>query len=224
VRFWNVGRAAKNVVRSGLIRWRCPAAQDDRIANDRLDDLRPLFEGKTVALVGNAQSLFGGGLGPEIESAAVVARMNFGFVSSSNDQGWRTDALFFATKMSHSKALELFGCSRFIWSSPKRDTIALGFLLRPQSIAFVPLEDARRLEAQLNARPSTGLVALHLLLNRMGAAQVRLYGFDWKATKTFYETTIFRNVHAWENERDLVLSWVAALGDRLVIRSGDTAD
>jgi hypothetical protein len=194
---------------------------DDSAAIDGLGKFRPSFDGKTVALVGNAQSLFGAGLGSEIESAAVVARMNFGFVRSSDDQGTRTDALFFATKMGRSEAKHQFGCDHFIWSSTKRDTIALGFLLQPRSIAFVPLEDVMRLEAQIHARPSTGLVALHLLLNRLGAAEVRLYGFDWKATGTFYEESIFRNVHAWEKERDLVLSWVAESGDRLVIRPRD---
>jgi hypothetical protein len=133
----------------------------------------------------------------------------------------RTDALFFATKMARSKARKLFGCNHFIWSSPKRNTIALGFLLDPQSIAFVPLEDALQLEARVHARPSTGLIALHLLLNRLGAAEVRLYGFDWKATRTFYEPSIFRNVHAWENERDLISAWAVDSGGRIVIRSGD---
>jgi hypothetical protein len=221
VRVRNIGRAAKNLVRTELIRWRCPAGKDDTVAIDRLREFQPLFEGKTVALVGNAQSLFGSGFGPEIESAAVVARMNFGFVRSKSDQGVRTDVLFFATKMGHFKARQLFGCGQFIWASPKRNTIALGFLLHPQSIAFVPLEDAMRLEGQLQARPSTGMVALHLLLNRFYAAEVRLYGFDWKVTRTFYEESIFRNVHAWENERDLVRAWAEESRGRVVIRSGD---
>ena len=123
--------------------------------------------------------------------------------------------------MARSEAKRLFGCERFIWSSPKRDTIALDFLLHPESIAFVPLEDAMRLERQLHARPSTGLVAIHLLLNRLGAAEVRLYGFDWKATRTFYEEDIFRNVHAWESERDLVRAWAEESPGRLVLRSDD---
>jgi hypothetical protein len=218
VRLWNIGRAAKNLARTALIRWRCPAGRDAAASVDRLREFRPLFDGKTVALVGNAQSLFSSGLGQEIESADVVARMNFGFVRARSDQGDRTDALFFATKMSRSKARQLFGCDHFIWSSPKRNTIALGFLLNPQCIAFVPSEDAMQLEDRVHARPSTGLVALHLLLNRLGAAEVRLYGFDWKATKTFYEESVFRNVHAWENERDLVRAWAEESGGRLVIR------
>jgi hypothetical protein len=223
VRFWNVGRAAKNLVRGGMIRWRCPAAGDDTVAIERLKEFQPLFEGKAVALVGNAQSLFGAGLGAEIESCDVVARVNFGVVRSPADQGARTDALFLATGMGHSVASRLFGCDRFIWVSSKRSTIALGFLLRPQSIAFAPFQDIKQLADRLQARPSAGVVALHLLLDRFGAEEVRLYGFDWKDTRTFYEDRVQRNVHAWEHERELVESLAGELRGRLVIRRSERA-
>jgi hypothetical protein len=215
---WNVGRTLKNLLRTVLIRLFCPAGRDDAAAIESLAQFKPLFEGKTVALVGNAQSLFGSGLGEEIESCAVVARMNFGSIRSEIDQGARTDALFFATKMSRSAAKRLFRCDRFIWAYARRDRIALGFLLHPQSLAFVPVQDFHRLEAVLGARPSTGLVALDLLLNRLGAAEVRLYGFDWKDTKTFYEQRLLKNVHAWEKERDLILKWSRESRGDIVVR------
>jgi hypothetical protein len=206
-------------LKAALMRWPCRAGSDDRAGIAKLETLRALVEGKTVALVGNAQSLFDGEFGTEIEAAAIVARMNFGAVRCEAHQGRRTDILFFATKMKRAEAMRVFGCRTFVWASPKRLFIDVRFLVHRKEIAFVPLADADRLAVRLGARPSTGLVALHLLLNRLGAGEVRLYGFDWKQTPTFYEDSILRNVHDWEAEAVLVHEWAQSMPQRLIIRS-----
>jgi hypothetical protein len=210
-----------HTLKAALMHWPCPAGSDDRAAVAKLEALRPLVEGRKVALVGNAQSLFEGESGAEIEGSAIVARLNFGVVRSEAHQGRRTDILFFATKMKRATAMRLFGCRTFVWGSPRRLFIDLRFLLHPNELAFVPLDDADRLAVRLGARPSTGLVALHLLLNRLGAGEVRLYGFDWKQTPTFYEDSILRNVHDWEAEAALVHEWAQRMPQRLIIRSPD---
>jgi hypothetical protein len=219
--FRNPRRALKHALKTALMRWPCPAGSDDAAAIAKLASLRPLVAGKTIALVGNAQSLFDAEFGAEIEAAGIVARLNFGGVRSEIHQGKRTNILFFATKMKRATAIRLFGCRRFVWGSPKRMFIDYRFLLHPGEIAFVPFADADLLAERLGARPSTGLVALHLLLNRLGAGEVRLYGFDWKRTRTFYEDGILRNVHDWEAEAALVQEWAQSMPDRLIIRCPD---
>jgi hypothetical protein len=221
--FRNPRRALTYALKVALMRWPSAAGSDDSAAIRKLAEFRQLFEGKTIALVGNAASLFAAEFGAEIESSAVVARLNFGVVRSEIHQGRRTDVLFFATKMKRAQALRLFGCRTFIWGSPKRLFIDLRFLLHPKELAFVPFADVNLLAERLRARPSTGLVALYLLLNRLGAAEVRLYGFDWKQTPTFYEDEIRRSLHAWEAEAALVEGWTREMPGRLRVRSARTA-
>lgn len=197
----------------------CPQAGDDAKALRQLDGWKSIYAGKSVALVGNAQSIFDRQWGAEIEACDVVARFNFGFVQSEAHQGRRTDVLLLGAKLAYASAQRRFGCSRIIWTSADRGRLRLDYLLHQQRLAFVPFQDLARLTGIVGARPSSGLIAVDLFLNRLETREVRLYGFDWKQTKTFYEDRIQRNVHDWEAEADLIRRWSGEMSNGIVIRS-----
>lgn len=146
-----------------------------------------LFEGKKVALVGNAQSIFGKGQGQKIDACDVVMRFNFGLIKEPRDQGSRTDVLGTSDrKIDWDYVTTGFAPKLVIWLTPK----PLGeHLALPNAIPLfrTPEPVAEELMHRVAPdRPSSGLIAAHLIVNHFKAASVELYGFDFFKTATFY--------------------------------------
>jgi len=51
-----------------------------------------------------------------------------------------------------------------------------------------PEEDWNMLHAELSINPTTGLIALNFLLKHIDFKSLTIYGFDFFATKTWYNT------------------------------------
>jgi len=161
-----------------------------------------LIDNKTVALVGNAQSLFDYQYGSEIDDHQVVIRINdtaiyydntrlthgtkntiwalwdeYRFITSQPQyRGPRTDEFFYKGKY---HKLNLIG-----------STADKGFELNKTEFG---LDIKQRCKKELG-NPSAGLICLYLL-NEYNPKYVTVYGFDFKETKTFSakENTVDEN-------------------------------
>ena len=171
---------------------------------------------KTVSVVGNAKGLLGTGHGSDIDSRPTI-RFNSAQIVDPEAQGLRWD--FVASSMSivlrfyrenepkfsaliytahtdqHVRNLRRIGCAR--------------------PAHLYPLILSRELLIKLRSRPTTGMQMLYLL-DRLGRKDVSIFGFDWKATPTFYHTAVGKDPHNYRGERELIASLIDKNGWRLV--------
>src|SRR5690606_27484134 len=83
-----------------------------------LEDMNQHFQGKTVALVGNARSLSHRTFGSYIDSHDVVIRLNWAPMSSASSHGSRTDVV--ATSVVFPRThFNRLGTAMLWWMTPK---------------------------------------------------------------------------------------------------------
>jgi len=196
-----------------------PASSDEASAAQSVAFLGEMCRERSVALVGNAQSLLSSTCGVEIDSHDVVVRMNHGFVQSTvAAQGARTDIVALAAAVPALRLARRARNARLLWCSPEVKELSYGHLaLSRRRLAFAPRSVGERLSLQLGgARPSTGLLMVALLLDAE-PARLRLFGFDWKRTRTFYRDKLTLNGHDWDGERRLILGLAESSAGRLTL-------
>lgn len=166
--------------------------------------------GRTISLVGNARSLLDGRLGPQIDAGCVV-RLNSGVPIRPAAQGRRTDIHCFSTRSSLEDNLRRAGW-RVRWKRRSLDdafSIWMSKMERETATragqAFYPLSMVAALDAQLGAPSSVGAKALHMLFT-LTEGEIHLFGFDFKASTTFYRKRENRGPHNWDAERAFALS------------------
>lgn len=157
--------------------------------HSKLDRLASAVRGKSVALVGNAQSLLNART--DIDAHDVVVRMNRGFLVKNrvNTIGKRTDILL-TSGLIKAKEFDLFLAEApyVIWMSPnERETLSTSQLNR---LYFYPLDWWDELTSELGHRPSTGCMGIDLFTRIVGRGAVHLYGFDFWRTPTSYSNRI----------------------------------
>lgn len=135
--------------------------------------------GRDIALVGNARSLATQRHGAAIDAAGLVVRINRAPMPAPESHGSRTDWLALAVRLPDADRDRLRP-GRILWMSPKRKRLDLRTAASP-GFYLHPLADYRTLAAELGAPPSTGAMAIELLL-RAGPASLTLYGFDFFAS------------------------------------------
>ena len=137
--------------------------------------------GKQVALVGNARALSGGRQGAAIDAADLVVRINRAPMTSAESHGTRTDWLALAMRLPEADRQRL-DPGRILWMSPKRKRLDWATARSP-GFYLHPLADYHALARQLGAPPSTGIMAVDLLL-RAPLSALTLYGFDFFASQS----------------------------------------
>lgn len=152
---------------------------------DRID-LADVIKNKSVALIGNSLSLFSFKYGAQIDSHDVVIRIN--------------KAAMLYTKFD---APETHGTKTTIWGVWDINTFDQEALKKAKKVIRVhvgtrdtgPLADytisrdiIKELKSDGIRNPSSGLIFLQLLI-KLEPSIVRVYGFDWKKTLTFTDTT-----------------------------------
>lgn len=149
--------------------------------------MKDWFEGKTIAVVGNAASLIQQSYGKEIDQAEVVVRINRGgyrFIEYSKQMGNRLDVWC----MQNSKQNHAYFNKPHTRSVRKMqmDTIDVS----PQFVDLVDLvfsdEDRKQLDSHLPKKSSTGLRVLYYI-KKQDPKKVFVYGFDWKASYSWHE-------------------------------------
>jgi hypothetical protein len=165
----------------------------------------------SVALVGNAQSIFGTEHGAAIDNHDVVVRMNAGWVVDARCQGSRTDILCLSMGLDRTAVQDKFGNPQVIWMTPKRRMMHAS--LRKFGVYYYPKRCWRILKNDLSgSRPSTGAMAVDLFCRQLSVVNITLYGFDFKKTKTFYLEQDHVGPHRYDLEEQFVTAVVSSHG------------
>jgi hypothetical protein len=161
----------------------------------------PLFgltSGTSVALVGNANSLFDYKYGGQIDQCDIVCRINRGVkIKNAECQGGRCDLAFFNVASEFSSFWKI--CPEYYHLSLKdRDK-------QKKETKFFPEIYYAALSANLGGkRPSSGLMVLYWVAQHMNV-QIKIYGFDWYKTKTYYHSRKRQKLaHDFDLEKDYV--------------------
>lgn len=162
--------------------------------------MKEWFEGKTVAVVGNATSIIQRNYGKEIDQAQVVVRINRGgyrFVEFVDKMGTRLDVWCMQNVKQNKKFFDKPHTRNV--HKMQMDTIEVS----PNSIDLVDLvynsNDCLVLSKNLSKKPSTGLRVLDYVY-RANPKEMFVYGFDWKETFSWHEKRICV-AHNFEEEK-----------------------
>ena len=167
-------------------------------------DLLARLDGREVALVGNARALADGDKGAQIDAADVVVRINRAPLPATASHGTRTDWLALAMRLPDADRARL-NPGRILWMSPKRKRLDRQTAHQP-GFYLHPLADHDALKNTLGAPPSTGMMAIELIL-RAAVRSLTLYGFDFFTSKSLSGSRSAEQVpHDFAAEAD----WVAA--------------
>jgi hypothetical protein len=149
--------------------------------------MKEWFEGKTVAVVGNAASLIEKKYGEEIDTANVVVRINRGgyrFPQFEKQMGKKLDVWCVQNIRQNKKWIQnpLIKSAHIM----QMDTIDVS----PQFIEMADMvftkKDRHALDKSLPKKSSTGLRVLYYIAKH-NPKKVFVYGFDWKETYSWHE-------------------------------------
>lgn len=170
-----------------------------------LDEIRKFCKDKRVCLVGNADSIFE--KKRRIDSFDVVCRMNRGTPCGKEKYiGKRTDILFLSTNMAGENIKKLFDPKFVVWMTICRRLASqwtLGNAIQN------PGKDWKRLHHQLGINPTTGIMSLKFMLKRMEFKSLTIYGFDFFATKSWYNMKVDSGQkHSGKKEKVLFMEMI----------------
>jgi hypothetical protein len=158
-------------------------------------------------VIGNAESIFTKTNGNIIDSLPTI-RFNRANIINEQSQGSRWDFL----ASSEVNTFEKYNSEKpkfhtLIFTPTKKE---LEYKIRKAKFKakriMLPLFQSQWLENNLNAPPSTGLQVLYYL-SEANNKQVNIFGFDFKETKTFYETRN-KGQHDYQKEKSFILNLV----------------
>jgi hypothetical protein len=173
--------------------------------------MKEWFEGKTVALIGNAMSLFDKEYGHEIDSHEVVVRLNRAAmlydredvlrVQSSKSHGSRTDVWMFWNINEYVKFMN-------ISPSIKKMHMCVSFNVRGRKdIDFsypITMHKDLKSKSKISKSLTTGFMSLDYI-NNCNPSKLYVYGFDWKETPTFTDPLRKKDaakMHDFDSERE----------------------
>jgi hypothetical protein len=170
-----------------------------------LVEIREFCKGKKVCLLGNANSILDGK--KDIDSFDIVCRMNRGYPGGKEKFiGSRTDVLFLSTGMSGENVRTSFNPRFVIWMT---ECHRLAYPWVFKSAIQNPVEDWKTLYNQLSINPTTGMMALYFTLKHIDFKSLDIYGFDFFATKTWYNTQVDNGQkHSGKKEKALFMSMI----------------
>jgi hypothetical protein len=148
--------------------------------------MKDYIENKSVAIVGNAMSLFDGNFGKDIDSHDIVIRLNRAAMlinrfDSKKSHGTKTDIWIFWSVREYYKYFDTKSDIVKIHAGHQHRTSNLIRL-----VDFVYPEDLYvRLKEKAGPRknPTTGFIAIDYVLH-CKPLLLSVYGFDWKKTPT----------------------------------------
>jgi hypothetical protein len=114
--------------------------------------------GKSIAVVGNAQSLFDAEFGTEIDAHDIVIRLNKGFVKSPLAQGHRTDFWGFTPELSEAEMQDHFDPKVILFLIPKLRHLRI---YRPQNVAKLLFYARQVLAARSQFNRAAPLIRFH---------------------------------------------------------------
>ena len=155
-------------------------------------EIEDFIKGKTVAIVGNSQSILQKEDGFLIDGHQVVIRMNFGFTYAPHlnryvapkQLGKRTDIVCAGAALRLLNDMNRYpDCKALVhMSAGNRNSSVKKY---SNSYYFYPEEYWESLKNVLTARPSTGMMVFDMV-EKSKPSHVNIFGMDWKQTRTYY--------------------------------------
>ena len=172
------------------------------------EKFKEFFNDKSVAIIGNAQSLFDHELGNEIDSHDIVIRMNSGMIQKSISQGSKTTIWASSFPLKENVVNNEFNPKYIFWITPKLSVKPLYSISFHKKMFMLPFNIWEELFKNLDeTRPTTGLSIIYFLLEHCNPKNVDLYGFDFFETKSFYLEKIRTDTpHNFSKEKEYVFS------------------
>lgn len=161
-----------------------------------IEEIGKKIKGKSVAIVGNAKSIFDKKNGKKIDEHDFVIRFNKGFLINEEAQGKKTNLLLLACLLSKEEIDSYH--SEFVCNRSHSYINNVPFTLANDQRAIMKL--------RLGSQPSTGFMAIDICLY-FGARSIDLYGFDFEKTPTFYNPVDYKTQHDYNKEEDIVLRY-----------------
>ncbi|WP_189438263.1 glycosyltransferase family 29 protein [Pseudovibrio japonicus] len=166
--------------------------------------LKRYLANKSVAVVGNSQNLFSYEYGSEIDSHDIVIRMNRGIIIPLETSfGAKTNVWCYSTFKLVKDIYQSYDCDYKVYMSPKDRILSAS----QSNELFFPLVLWSRLHSNLEARPSVGAMVTYLLA-QCNPSRVTIFGFDFKASKSFYEKANNTGSHNFLRERELLQDFI----------------
>lgn len=166
-----------------------------------LKDLVNMLDGKSVAVVGNAKSIFYKSNGYLIDKFDIVIRFNKGFIYNPDAQGNKTDILITAEDLDIRDLLK-FGNIPSTILRRRKDINLTGIDLNKINEYVIDNKDIVRVSQGLGgARASSGQIAIGLLRNTNCKRPIHLFGFDFESTPTFYNSLDYKTLHNYKAEK-----------------------
>jgi len=175
------------------------------------------FTNKSIAVVGNAQSLFDTEYGTLIDSHDIVCRLNKGTKALSRiSHGNKLDVVFasrwYLVKYFYKKYIikhNAYTDVKFIMCSRQGRTDLTHTI--KQDIWYYPLDRYSEFKGKVlglskKQGPSTGIMALDII-SYARPKSVSIFGFDWKKTPTFYDLERTHEPHLYDLEKEYCLNY-----------------
>lgn len=153
-------------------------------------NLNKVFENKTVAVVGNADSIFDYNYGDDIDKHDIVIRMNKGFIVKPTSQGTKTTIIATSCdQLSEEEIEKEFKPKYVVWVTPKLRVMPKFSKEFLKNLYLYKMHYWLLLywfKITHSCRPTTGLMIVDWITSYTKASKVDLYGFDFFQTNTFY--------------------------------------
>ncbi|MGE4357517.1 MAG: methyltransferase domain-containing protein [Candidatus Omnitrophota bacterium] len=171
-----------------------------------LEQLKKFLKHKTIAVVGNAKSIFLEEH-PGIDKHNVVIRMNRGFPEKGNCKyiGERTDILAFHIQYREGEIEEKCKPEYLIFADGNYDNPVI---FNANNVFIYPFSFEMELHEKLGAPASIGCKVIDLLINRLGSnpKDITLYGFDFMESESWSGRKLIFNPHNFKAEKEFIKS------------------
>lgn len=161
-----------------------------------LYSIKPEIEGKRVAIVGNAKSIFDHQFGQEIDNHDFVIRFNRGFIIKPECQGTKTTFLITAANLSDEEISRYN--AKYTANRSCNYTSNTDFTINSRERCIMA--------GGIGAQPSTGFMAVNICLC-FGAKEIDLYGFDFEKTPSWPNKEGYKTQHNYQKERDILFGY-----------------
>ena len=165
--------------------------------------------GQSVAVVGNAKSLFAAELGAQIDRHDIIIRLNKGFVQVPAAQGTRTDMVGLTPELTEGEVSAHFAPRHMLMLIPKMRHYRIFGRENVQNTLFYPFRWWLADRNLIGRRPSSGFMAISWLVRLGVAREIVLYGFDFGQTPTYYNPVGYKTPHNFAREGQIIMGWQA---------------
>jgi hypothetical protein len=171
--------------------------------------MRAELAGQSVAVVGNAKSLFAADFGAQIDRHDIIIRLNKGFVQAPAAQGTRTDMVGLTPELSEGEVSAHFAPRHMLMLIPKMRHYRIFGRENVQNTLFYPFRWWLADRNLIGRRPSSGFMAISWLVRLGVAREIVLYGFDFGQTPTYYNPVGYKTPHNFAREGQIIMGWQA---------------